>query len=264
MRRRPGRRRRRGRASATCHSVSVRCSQQRLPQLEPGSAHPALDGAAGDARAARRPRGWTGRPGRWPGRRRAAPVRAAAAPGRRRCARRRAARPPRRTAACSGRSCTSRSNDRLPRPQPVQQGADRDPPQPGRDLALALVLARLLPHDQERVVDDLGDDRGVAAPPAYPGRQPRLVPVEELVQSAPVTRRDVARASSRSLGDPWSTVTLSLFHRVARSVHGSRDSTFGCRAGPGIRSIRHSGGSPQRTRTTRTADDAGSTRDEPR
>ena len=71
--------------------------------------------------------------------------------------------------------------DRLAGPQPVQQGADGDSPQPGSDLALALVLAGLLPHGQERVVDHLGHDVGVAAPASDPHGQPRLVPVEELL-----------------------------------------------------------------------------------
>ena len=106
----------------------------------------------------------------------------------------------------------------LARPQPVQQRPDRDPPQPGGDLALARVLARLVPHDQEGVVDDLGDDLGVAAPLSDARREPRLVAGEELVQGSPITLRD-DRDQVAVARDCRSTVTLSLFRRAARTVH---------------------------------------------
>ena len=70
---------RRPRGPARRRATRRWCSQQCLPQLEPGPAHPALDGAARDPEQRARPHAWTVRRAPWPGRRPAARVRAAGA-----------------------------------------------------------------------------------------------------------------------------------------------------------------------------------------
>ena len=85
-----------------------------------------------------------------------------------------------------------RANDQPPRgrcrPQPRHQPTYGDAPEPGRDLTVAAPPAGLVQRD-EAVLQGVGDDVGVAAAPAQPGREPRCVPVVELAQGAEVPVR---------------------------------------------------------------------------
>ena len=70
--------------------------------------------------------------------------------------------------------------------QAADEPPDRDPPDPGADLAPPLVALGALPHGDERVLQHVGDDLAVVAATAQPHRQPRGVPVVELPQRAEV------------------------------------------------------------------------------
>jgi hypothetical protein len=74
----------------------------------------------------------------------------------------------------------------------IHQPADGDPPDVGADLAAAVVAARAPPERDERVLEDLVHQVGVAAAALQASGQPRRVPAVELLQRAAVPGRDGA------------------------------------------------------------------------
>ena len=74
--------------------------------------------------------------------------------------------------------------------QRVDQPADRDSPDPGADVALALVAPGAAPDRHERVLDRLVDDAGVGAAAGEAQREPRGMAVVEHAQRRAVAVRD--------------------------------------------------------------------------
>src|SRR6185312_4455430 len=76
------------------------------------------------------------------------------------------------------------------RPERVSCAPIGDPEYPGGRLRVAAEVARLAPHDQERVVDDLFRHIEVAREPGQEPSQPAVIEVIELLESATVACRD--------------------------------------------------------------------------
>jgi hypothetical protein len=86
-------------------------------------------------------------------------------------------------------------------PHPAHQPADRDPPQPRRDVAVAAKALRFLPDGDEGVLDRVRYEVAVVAPPGEPDREPAGVAFVERAEGAHVAfgdgqkQRLVARAA---------------------------------------------------------------------
>src|SRR5262249_27579942 len=113
--------------------------------------------------------------------------------------------------------------------------ADRDAPQPGRDVTLTPETPRLLPDRDERVLDRVGHQVPVVAPPGQPHRQPPRVPLVERAEGAHVLfgdaeqQRRVARAAvhthtvaraGRKRFTPQTTFPVSRRSRLESAVAG--------------------------------------------
>src|SRR6266536_1405718 len=90
-------------------------------------------------------------------------------------------------------------------PQPAHQPADRDPPQPRRDVAVAAEAPRLLPDRDKGVLDCVRHQVAVVAPPGEPDREPPGVALIQHAERAHVTfgdsqkQRLIARAAVHDL-----------------------------------------------------------------
>jgi hypothetical protein len=86
-------------------------------------------------------------------------------------------------------------------PQAAHQPADRDPPQPRRDVAVAAEAPRFLPDRDEGVTDRVRHEVPVVAPPGEPDREPASVALVQRAEGAHVAFGDsqkqhlVARAA---------------------------------------------------------------------
>src|SRR5690242_11100761 len=76
--------------------------------------------------------------------------------------------------------------DAAARPQAAHQPADRDPPQPRRDVAVAAKAPRLLPDGDEGVLDRVRYQVAIVAPPGEPDREPAGVAFVERAEGAHV------------------------------------------------------------------------------
>src|SRR5439155_21570242 len=90
-------------------------------------------------------------------------------------------------------------------PQATHQPADRDPPQPRRDVAVAAEAPRFLPDGDEGVTDRVRHEVAVVAPPGEPDREPAGVAFVECTEGAHIAfgdgekQRLVARAAVHAL-----------------------------------------------------------------
>src|SRR3990170_2396724 len=71
----------------------------------------------------------------------------------------------------------------------VNQPPDRDPPDPGCDLATAVVAGRLPPDRDEGVLDSVVDDVRISAPPGEPQGEPGSVAVAKEAQRLTIAVR---------------------------------------------------------------------------
>src|SRR6478672_9250106 len=104
---------------------------------------------------------------------------------------------------------------RRPATQSGNQPADRDTPEPRRDLTVRAPGSGALPGGDERVLQDVGDRFGAAAASPQAGADPWRVPREQDQQSGLVTR-PMARINSASSAS--GELLTSLLSRVCRSA----------------------------------------------
>ena len=75
-------------------------------------------------------------------------------------------------------------------PQAAYQPADRDPPQPRRDVAVAAEALRFLPDGDKGVLDRVRYEVAVVAPPGQADREPAGVAFVERAEGAHVAVGD--------------------------------------------------------------------------
>src|SRR6185437_1892716 len=98
-----------------------------------------------------------------------------------------------------------RGRDVAPLAQATDEPADRDAPQPRRDVAVTAEAPRLLPDHDERVLDGVRNELSVVAPAGEPKREPTGVAFIECAEGPDVAFGDADQQ-----------------HRVARTaVHTS-------------------------------------------
>jgi len=118
-----------------------------------------------------------------------------------------------------------RGRDVAPLAQATDEPADRDAPQPRRDVAVTAEAPRLLPDHDERVLDSVRHELSVVAPAGEPEREPAGVAFVECAEGPDVPFGDA---------DQQRRVARRAFHTStvaprARKSFTRRESSAGCR-----------------------------------